>query len=242
MDHIIRSTIGRPRHGCPGLFASQGTLKPMSLIRSASVVCDKRHCLAFAVGVLRAVFIKPTYIKEILKISPHRHDDDRGYFMEAFRIDRLRDATSAKLDFVQENQSFSYKKNTIRGLHFQGHSKPQGKLVRCIQGAILDVAVDIRRGSPTYKKSVVIELSAANDLQLWIPAGFLHGFRTLENNTIVNYKCTEFYDADFEGSVNWKDPELAINWGIEAPSCISKRDRDAISFSKFNSPFEFGVF
>lgn len=159
--------------------------------------------------------------------------------METFHLAGFRKATKTSVDFVQENQSLSLKANTIRGLHFQGPPKSQGKLVRCVKGSILDVAVDIRRGSPNYGQSIVEELSAANDKQLWIPPGFLHGFRTLEDDTIVSYQCTENYAPDCEGAILWNDPDLAIAWGIEAPASISDRDLAASQFSEFETPFTY---
>jgi len=180
-----------------------------------------------------------TRIPDIIRLTPRRFSDARGYFMESFRLSTFQDATGANVDFVQENQSLSLKRDTIRGLHFQGPPKSQGKLVRCVQGRILDVAVDIRQGSPTYGQSVGVELSSDNDHQLWIPGGFLHGFRTLEDNTIVNYKCTENYAPDHEGAVIWNDADLGVEWGIESPSCISERDLAAHKFADFISPFQY---
>jgi len=159
--------------------------------------------------------------------------------METFQRSKFQDATGVTVDFVQENQSLSYKKDTIRGLHFQGPPHAQGKLVRCIEGSILDVAVDIRKGSPQYGKSVAIELSSDNDHQLWIPSGFLHGFRTLEDDTIVKYQCTDLYAPQCEGAVLWNDPMLAIAWGINVPASISERDLAADNFQNFNSPFNY---
>lgn len=182
---------------------------------------------------------EPTSLPDVIRLTPRRFTDARGYFMETFRLESFRAATGMPVDFVQENQSLSLMANTIRGLHFQSPPKGQGKLVRCVQGSILDVAVDIRRGSPTFGQSIVEELSATNDRQLWIPSGFLHGFRTLEDNTIVSYQCTDIYAPDCEGAVLWNDPDLAIAWGIEAPSSISERDLEASRFSDFVSPFEY---
>lgn len=159
--------------------------------------------------------------------------------METFQLEQFQASTGVQAHFVQVNQSLSLKRNTIRGLHFQGPPKSQGKLVRCVQGRILDVAVDIRQGSPTYGRAVCVELSANNDHQLWIPGGFLHGFRTLEDHTIVSYQCTEFYCPNSEGAVLWNDPDISIDWGIEHPASISERDLAASRFSEFVSPFKF---
>jgi len=182
---------------------------------------------------------EPTRIPDIIRLTPRRFTDARGYFMETFRLTNFQKATGTQFDFLQENQSLSLKRNTIRGLHFQGPPKPQGKLVRCVQGRILDVAVDIRQGSSSYGQSVSIELSSDNDHQLWIPSGFLHGFRTLEDNTIVSYQCTEIYAPDYEGAVLWNDKDLDVDWGIDSPSSISERDMAAGRFADFKSPFRY---
>lgn len=182
---------------------------------------------------------EPTLIPDVIRITPRRFTDARGFFMETFRLDKLRDAAGTSLEFVQENQSLSRKANTIRGLHFQGPPHAQGKLVRCAKGAILDVAVDIRRGSPSFGECVVEHLSADNDRQLWIPAGFLHGFKTLEEDTLVSYRCTANYAPECEGAVLWNDPDLAIAWDIDAPASISDRDLAAPRFADFQSPFEY---
>lgn len=181
----------------------------------------------------------PTSLADVMLFKPKRFSDSRGYFMESFRSDVFQKATGRAIQFVQENQSLSTKANTIRGLHYQAPPQAQGKLVRCIQGAILDVAVDIRLDSPNYGQSVTIELSAANDYQLWVPEGFLHGFRTLEDDTIVNYKCTTLYSPDHEGAILWNDPALKIDWGVESASVMSSRDSQAALFSSFETPFKF---
>lgn len=184
--------------------------------------------------------VEPTSLPGVMRLTPPRYSDARGYFMETFRLSRFQDAIGRDVTFVQENQSLSRKAHTIRGLHFQGPPSAQGKLVRCVRGAILDVAVDIRQGSPNFGQWVAETLSADNDRQLWIPEGFLHGFLTLEDNTLVSYKCTAVYAPETEGSVHWDDPDLSIDWGIETPSAISERDESAMRFSAFQSPFEFG--
>lgn len=179
----------------------------------------------------------PTHIPDVIQIIPRRFSDPRGYFMETFKLAQFQSAIGKQVDFVQENQSLSLKRDTIRGLHFQGPPKSQGKLVRCVQGRILDVAVDIRRGSPNFGQSVGLELSAENDFQLWIPGGFLHGFRTLEDNSIVTYQCTEIYSPEYEGAILWNDPDLNIDWGIDSPASISDRDLAAKPFASFESPY-----
>ncbi len=185
--------------------------------------------------------VEPTSIPDVIRLTPQRFIDSRGYFMETFRLSAFQEAVGTELNFVQENQSLSLRANTIRGLHFQGPPYAQGKLVKCVKGSILDVAVDIRLGSPSFGQSVTEELSAENDRQLWIPSGFLHGFKTLEDDTIVSYQCTEFYAPDYEGSVLWNDSDLGIAWGIDRPSAISARDLAACLFSDFQTPFQYEV-
>lgn len=182
---------------------------------------------------------EPTSLPDVICLTPRRYSDSRGYFIETFRLANFQAIIGRNIEFVQENQSLSLKANTIRGLHFQGPPMGQGKLVRCVQGSILDVAVDIRRNSPNFGQSVVIELSSANDKQLWIPVGFLHGFRTLEDNTIVSYQCTNVYSPECEGAILWNDPVLNIAWGLETPASISERDLAASRFSDFVSPFNY---
>jgi len=182
---------------------------------------------------------EPTRIQDVIRLTPQRWTDTRGYFMESFKLPSFQAAIGVSLVFVQENQSLSLKRDTIRGLHFQGPPKSQGKLVRCVQGRILDIAVDIRKGSPTYGQSVALELSSENDHQLWIPGGFLHGFRTLEENTIVSYKCTEIYAPECEGAILWNDPDLDVDWGILEPASISDRDLAASRFADFISPYNY---
>jgi dTDP-4-dehydrorhamnose 3,5-epimerase len=160
--------------------------------------------------------------------TPRILNDDRGYFMETFRQTVFDSAVAEPMTFVQDNQSFSTRKGTVRGLHFQSQPHGQGKLVRCTQGAIYDVAVDIRLGSPTFGQHIRVELSADNGAQLWVPLGFLHGFSTLRDDVIVQYKCTGYYAADCDGNVAWNDPDLDIDWGIDPASAVlSDKDRSA---------------
>ena len=182
---------------------------------------------------------EPTSLPDVIRLTPRRLTDARGYFIETFRLSKFHEVTGLNIEFVQENQSLSLKANTIRGLHYQGPPNGQGKLVRCLQGSILDVAVDIRRGSPSFGQSVSVNLNAQNDSQIWMPAGFLHGFRTLEDNTIVSYKCTHGYAPESEGAILWNDPDLAIDWGIKAPQSVSEKDLNASFFADFTSPFEY---
>ncbi|MEM9599706.1 MAG: dTDP-4-dehydrorhamnose 3,5-epimerase [Pseudomonadota bacterium] len=170
--------------------------------------------------------------------TPHRFVDDRGYFAETFRQNLFEQAIGEVMPFVQDNQSLSERKGTVRGLHYQAPPRAQGKLVRCTQGAIIDVAVDARSESPTYGQHVRVRLSADNGAQLWVPPGFLHGFATLTDHCLVQYKCTAYYDADCDGCVAWNDPDLGIDWGLsEADAVISAKDASAPAFADFQTPF-----
>lgn len=154
--------------------------------------------------------IVETPIKDLLVFEPKVWKDSRGYFFESFS-QRVFENASITVNFVQDNQSFS-QKGTLRGLHAQANPFAQGKLVRVVQGRVLDVAVDIRKNSPTYGQHFSVELSGENQKQLWVPPGFLHGFLTLENDTIFCYKVTNYYDKDSEIGVIWNDDTLNINW------------------------------
>lgn len=178
-----------------------------------------------------------TRLSGVLRIVPRRFADSRGVFSETWNARELR-AAGASVDFVQDNQSFSAEAGTVRGLHFQTPPAAQAKLVRVAQGAVLDVAVDIRRGSPTYGRWVAEELSAENGAQLLIPAGFLHGFVTLQPETTVLYKVDAHYAPTCEGAVRFDDPDLAIDWGIDpARAILSEKDAAAPSFRALLSPF-----
>ncbi|WP_207422064.1 dTDP-4-dehydrorhamnose 3,5-epimerase [Desertivirga brevis] len=180
--------------------------------------------------------IIPTTIEGLVIIEPKIWKDDRGYFYESYNKKIFADA-GIDAEFVQDNQSFS-QKGTLRGLHGQADPFAQGKLVRVIQGKVIDVAVDIRKNSPTYGQHVSIELSAENFRMFWVPPGFLHGFVTLEDNTIFTYKVTNLYDKASEIGVIWNDADLNIDWGIEPEEAIlSEKDKVLPSFKDFVSPF-----
>ena len=169
--------------------------------------------------------ITPLAIDGLLLVEPTSIGDSRGFFSETFRADRFAEA-AGPVTFVQDNQSLSAARGTIRGLHFQKAPRAQGKLVRVTRGAILDVAVDIRQGSPTYGRHVAVELSAVNWLQLWVPAGFLHGFCTLEAETEVIYKVTDYYSREHDAGVRWNDPDIAVAWPVtEHEATLSDTDR-----------------
>jgi dTDP-4-dehydrorhamnose 3,5-epimerase len=179
-----------------------------------------------------------TSIKGLLVIEPQIFNDGRGYFFESYSKSKFA-AKGIDIDFVQDNQSFSHKGAT-RGLHAQSAPHAQAKLVRVIQGKVLDVAVDVRQGSPTYGQYETIELSGENQLQFLIPEGFLHGFATLEDNTIFAYKVNNYYSKECELGVKWNDPTLAINWGIdEKDVIISPKDELLPAFADLDSPFNY---
>ncbi|MEH2470490.1 dTDP-4-dehydrorhamnose 3,5-epimerase [Nitrobacteraceae bacterium AZCC 2161] len=170
--------------------------------------------------------IQPTEIAEILLLVPSKHEDGRGFFSETFRSDVFADF-GIKGDFVQDNHVRSTQKGVVRGLHYQTPPHAQGKLIRCTRGAILDVAVDIRVGSPTFGRHVTAELSATNWCQLWVPPGFAHGYMTLEDDCEVIYKVTEYYAPDCDRGIAWDDPALGINWrSPPAEVVLSHKDRN----------------
>lgn len=164
------------------------------------------------------VHLTATAIPEVVRVIPARHGDERGFFSETFRAEWFPD-----LEFVQDNHSFSAVPSTLRGLHLQHPPHAQAKLVRVTRGRIRDVAVDLRRGSPTYAHHVAVELGAGNWEQLLVPIGFAHGFVTLEPDTEVLYKVTDYYSAEHEVGIRWDDPDLAIDWGVADP-VLSERD------------------
>jgi len=175
-----------------------------------------------------------TKLPGLLIIDPLVFGDERGYFFESFN-QKIFEAAGLETSFVQDNESKSTK-GVLRGLHFQEPPYDQGKLVRVVSGAVMDVSVDIRKDSPTYGMWEALELSAQNKRMLWIPPGFAHGFVTLEDETIFFYKCTRLYDRESENSIIWNDPDLGIEWGIDDP-IVSEKDQHAPSFKDLKSPF-----
>ncbi len=178
--------------------------------------------------------IKSTPIEGLLIIEPQVFTDPRGYFYESYNKEKFV-AAGINIEFVQDNQSLS-QKGIVRGLHFQAPPFDQGKLVRVIQGAVLDVAVDIRKNSPTYGQNFSIELSSQNRTMFYIPPVFAHGFETLEDNTIFLYKCTDVYNKQSEGGLLWNDSELGIKWQSSDP-LISEKDKILPLFKDLVSPF-----
>lgn len=178
--------------------------------------------------------ISKTPLDGVFVITPRRFNDARGYFSESWNRDTLRNAGVDFPDFVQDNHSLSDKAGTLRGLHFQAPPFAQGKLVRCGRGALFDVAVDIRIGSPSYGAWYGTELSEENGRQLWVPPGFLHGFITRKDDTEVLYKCTAPYNAESDGAVHWDS--CGIDWG-QTSLLLSEKDEKAPALADFTSPF-----
>ena len=159
-----------------------------------------------------------------LEIVPRKIEDQRGYFSEIFRLDAFAERAGVS-EFVQDNQSLSVRVGTIRGIHFQSHPAPQGKLVRCLAGRVMDVAVDLRRESPDYGRWIATTLSPEANNQLWIPVGFGHAFCTLEPNSIIGYRVTGYYSPENDKGVAWDDPDIAIDWpAVADPSTLSAKD------------------
>jgi dTDP-4-dehydrorhamnose 3,5-epimerase len=180
--------------------------------------------------------IEKTEIRDLLVIQPDVFKDDRGYFFESFSQKRYKEL-GIYFDFVQDNISKS-QRNTLRGLHYQIGSSAQGKLCQVIVGKVLDVAVDIRFGSPTFGKYFSIILSGENNLQLWIPPGFAHGFAVLSDEAIFHYKCTSLYDKQSERTIRFDDPVLKIEWGISNP-VLSEKDLRGTNFKDIKKDFIF---
>ena len=180
-----------------------------------------------------------TDIEGVLVIEPKVFGDSRGYFFECFNAREFREKTGLEVTFVQDNESKS-RYGVLRGLHFQLPPYSQSKLVRCVKGRVLDVAVDIRKGSPTYGRYAMCELTEENHRQFFIPKGMAHGFCVLSEEALFQYKCDDFYHPEAEGGIAWDDPDLAIPWPLPpADIALSDRDRHHPAFKAFASPFEF---
>lgn len=169
-----------------------------------------------------------TEISDVLIIEPEVFGDERGFFYESYNKQRFLDKTGVEQDFVQDNHSLS-SKGVLRGLHYQV-DQPQGKLVRVVSGSVYDVAVDLRRSSPTYGKWVGVNLSAENKLQLWIPEGFAHGFLVTSDKAEFLYKTTGYYAPECERCINWNDQQLAIDWPVDGAPIVSEKDSNGDSF------------
>lgn len=189
--------------------------------------------------VLKMKIIK-TNLEGVLIIEPKVFGDHRGWFMETYNEKNFKEA-GIDIHFVQDNQSFSALKGTLRGLHYQMNPKAQSKLVRCTRGRIYDVAVDIRKGSPTYGDWYGLELNAENKRQLLIPKGFAHGFMTLTDDVEVQYKVDELYAPEFDQGIRWNDPEIAVEWPIrDIQPILSLKDEKAPLLKEAKINFEFG--
>lgn len=174
-------------------------------------------------------------LPDLLIIAPKVFDDDRGFFSESFNAAAFERATGVETTFVQDNHSKS-ERGVLRGLHYQ-LQQPQGKLVRVVQGEIYDVAVDIRSGSSTFGQWMGVELSAENNKQLWVPADFAHGFLVVSETAEVLYKTTDYYAPEHERSIRWDDPDLAIEWPVDAlPPKVSAKDASAVSLADAELP------
>lgn len=180
-----------------------------------------------------------TDVLDLYILEPQVFGDSRGWFMESWSKRAMEEA-GLFYDFVQDNQSFSAKKGTLRGLHFQKGKDAQAKLVRCTRGAVLDVAVDLRKGSPTYKKWASVELSAENKRQFLIPRGFAHAFLTLTDDVEFQYKADNFYAPASDRNIRWNDQEIGIEWGIENP-ILSEKDQKAPFLSESDVDFVYEV-
>ena len=180
--------------------------------------------------------IADTKLSGVKILTPNRFGDHRGFFSESWNKSRM-EAAGLSYDFVQDNHSLSHKVGTIRGLHFQAPPRAQAKLVRCSRGRLFDVAVDIRKGSPTFEQWVGVELSFENGKQLLIPEGFLHGFVTREPDTEIIYKCSDYYAPDCDGAVRFDDPDLGIDWGLVGEPLLSAKDASAPYMKDFETPF-----
>ena len=184
------------------------------------------------------VHIEQTELEGVFILTPQRFGDTRGFFSESWNRQRMADA-GFDFDWVQDNHSLSAQAGTVRGLHCQTPPHAQDKLVRCGRGALFDVAVDIRKGSPSYSHWVGVDLTFENGRQLLVPAGFLHGFVTRAPDTEIIYKCSDNYAPDCDRAVRFDSPEIGIDWGLDAPAILSDKDRNAPTLSQFDSPFTY---
>jgi len=178
-----------------------------------------------------------TDIKGLYIIETKVFEDNRGWFTESYSAKKFKNK-GLDIEFIQDNHSLSKEKGVLRGLHFQLTPKAQTKLVRCTTGSIYDVAVDLREGSPTYKKWIGVELSAENKKQFLIPKGFAHGFLTLSDNAEVQYKVDEYYAPEYDRSIRFDDPEINVDWGIESP-ILSEKDKDAPLLSNSDCNYKY---
>ena len=183
--------------------------------------------------------LKGLTIKGPILLKPDVFEDERGFFYESWNQKLFNKAVGEEVKFLQDNHSSS-NVGVLRGLHYQIEPKPQGKLVRCVSGSVFDVAVDIRKTSPTFGEWTGVVLDNLNKTMIWIPVGFAHGFLTLKANSEIVYKCTDYYAPNSEGSIRWSDPTINIKWPLLKKPIINARDANAPLFKKFKTPFRFG--
>ena len=196
-----------------------------------------RFFIIFAFGKTSVMEIVKTDIEGVLIIEPRVFGDSRGYFFESFNAGEFARKTGLDVNFVQDNESMSHY-GVLRGLHFQKPPYAQSKLVRVVQGTVVDVAVDIRKGSPTFGKYVMAELSGENHRQLFLPKGFAHGYAVLSDVAVFQYKCDNFYAPSSEGAIAWNDPDIAIQWPVPASDIeLSEKDRKHPFLKDIVSPF-----
>ncbi len=204
--------------------------------------CDTAAGMLDRAGVrtfIAAMDVKPLSLPGVILLTPRRFSDSRGYFSETYN-ERAFQAAGITAKFIQDNQSYSAKRGTIRGLHFQLPPAAQAKLVRVLQGSVYDVAVDMRAGSPTYGRWDGATLTASGGEQLFVPRGFLHGFCTLEPDTMVAYKVDEFYAPASDSGIIWNDPAIGVRWPVAAADVVlSDKDQKLGSFAAFSSPFRY---
>lgn len=185
--------------------------------------------------------VKKTDIEGVLIIEPKVFGDARGYFLESFNAKEFAEKTGLNINFVQDNESMS-SYGVMRGLHFQNPPYTQSKLVRCVKGAVLDVAVDIRKGSPTYGKHVAVELTEDNHRQFFVPRGFAHGFAVLSETAVFQYKCDNFYAPQADGGISILDESLGIDWRIPTEKALlSEKDTKHLLLKDFDSPFDINL-
>jgi dTDP-4-dehydrorhamnose 3,5-epimerase len=203
--------------------------------RHAAGMLDRAAVRTF----IDAMDVKPLSLPGVILLTPRRFSDSRGYFSETYN-ERAFHAAGITAKFIQDNQSYSAKRGTIRGLHFQLPPAAQAKLVRVLQGSVYDVAVDMRAGSPTYGRWDGATLTASGGEQLFVPRGFLHGFCTLEPDTMVAYKVDEFYAPTSDSGIIWNDPAIGVRWPVSSADVVlSDKDQKLGGFAAFSSPFRY---
>jgi len=207
--------------------------------KNEQAVNSWRLCQVVSVCEVSVMQVEETGLPGVVVVTPRRFGDERGFFSEVYNKTAMA-AAGITVEFVQDNHSLSRQVGVVRGLHFQAPPRAQDKLVRVGAGRVLDVAVDIRKGSPHYGKWVAVELSAEKGNQIFIPKGFLHGFATLEPDSQLLYKCSDTYAPDCDGAVRFDDPDIGIDWGFDTTTAVlSEKDAKAPFLRDFDSPFVF---